>query len=76
MSVQAANPAAADVHPRGLQVPLVADEMFAATSPSLFMRDFSWAISQVPLPRQNSQLAVVPLILMAPGLLVRADSFE
>lgn len=54
ISVQPANPAAAYVHPRGLQMPLAAAEMFAATSPSLFMCDWSCVISQVPFPCQNS----------------------
>ena len=54
ISVQPANPAATNVRPHALQMPLVADEMFVATSPSLFMCDFSCAISQVPFRRQNS----------------------
>lgn len=54
LRVQPAAPAAVDVHPCALQTLLVADGMFAASSPSLLMYDFSCAIAQVSFPCQYS----------------------
>lgn len=54
LSVQLAIPAAVKVHPCGLWMPLVADEMFASTCTILLAYDFRFAISQVSFPCQYS----------------------